>query len=83
MLHEAEKQRVHMSKASSLIYLKLLIEFIKGEYGDKIRRIGWGQAMDDFECQDKNFGIYFLESERNLKDLGQIKDIIGSVLSED
>lgn len=36
--------------------------------------------MDDFECQGKNFGIYFLESEKNLKDLGQIKDIIGSTL---
>jgi len=39
--------------------------------------------MDDFECQDKSFSIYFLENEKNLKDFEEIKDIIGSALSED
>lgn len=39
--------------------------------------------MDDFECQADNFGIYFLGNEKNLKDFGQIKDIIGHSLSED
>lgn len=54
-----------------------------GKMGDKIRRIGWGQAMDDFECQARNLGVYFLENEKNQKDFGQIKDIIRSGLSED
>lgn len=51
--------------------------------GDKIRGIDWDQDMDDFERQDKNSVIYVLERKKNLKDLGQIKDLIGSALSED
>lgn len=51
--------------------------------GDKIRRIGQGQAMGDFECQADNYGICILENEKNLKDFRQIKDIIGSGLLED
>lgn len=50
---------------------------------DKIRRIGWGQAMDNFECQAGNLGVYFLENENNWKDFGQTKDILRSGLWED
>lgn len=41
--------------------------------GDKYRRIGRGQAMDDFECHAENFGIYFLGNEENLKDFGLVR----------
>lgn len=41
--------------------------------GDKISRIGSGQAIDVFECQAENLRIYFLGNEKNLKDFGQIK----------
>lgn len=41
--------------------------------GDKYRRIGSGQAMDNFECHAENFGIYFSGNEEYLKDLGQVR----------
>ena len=40
------------------------MEFVRGRMEGEIRRRGWGQDMDDFECQAENFGICLLGNEK-------------------